>query len=124
MKTQFKTIADFKRAIKPGTILGTIHHQATKRDEAGNVMRDENGQIIYTEQTLEPAPVSIVQSTQFAVKRTYKDKTQDSWCGFPKASKCIIKENSVTILEEDGRKPDRPLIPILTYTVLETPATC
>jgi hypothetical protein len=112
-----KTVADFKRALKPGVILHTISHRESKRDEQGNVIRAEDGLPVFTDRDMGNTTVSIVQSTQFAVKRTRTDgTTQDSWCAYPKASQVKIEGNSITILE-DCR--ERGMQPILTYTIVE-----
>lgn len=111
-----KTIADFKRALKPGVSLHTIYHCESKRDEQGNVIRLADGLPDFTDKDMGTAPVSIVQSTQFAVSRTMKDGSQrDSWLSYPKASQAEIKENSITIFEEHR---DRGRVKVLTYTIL------
>lgn len=111
-----KTVADFKRAIQVGTEIGTIYHAEAKRDELGNVVRLADGLPEYTDKDLGDSVVTIVQATQFAVKRVWKDGTiKDSWCAFPKASLSRINNKSITILESSDR---RGLIPILTYTLL------
>jgi len=112
-----KTVTDFKKALKVGTKLHTIYHVESKRDEAGNVIRLADGLPAYTDKDMGIAPVTIVQTTQFAVERTRTDGTkQDSWLSYPKASACEVKENSITIFEDHR---DRGRIPVLTYTIVE-----
>jgi len=108
-----KTLTDFKNAIQVGVIVKTTHHQKS----AG---RDEQGKLILVSEEMEPAPVSIKQTTQFAVKRTRKDGTQaDSWMSFGKASECKIEGNKITFYAEDFRAPEaKTLIPLLTYEIL------
>lgn len=111
-----KNLAEFKRAIIPGVKLHTIWHQATKKDDQGNVCRTENGHIEYTDEDRGEREVSIVQTTQFALKTLQKGEYKDSWITFPKASQTKFNDDgSVTILEPDYRIPAQPLIPILTY---------
>ncbi len=113
-----RTVTDFKKSIHVGTKLHTIYHCETQKDEQGNVMRDPQGQVIYTNKDLGEAPVTIIQSTQFAVERIKKDGTKaDSWCKFPKASESEVKDNSITIFELCDR---RGRLPVLTYTLIES----
>lgn len=115
-----KTVSDFKKAIQVGTQLHTIFHCEAKRDDTGNVLRDPDGLPVYTDKDLGTAPVTIVQTTQFAIERTWKDGTQkDSWCKYPKASECEVKENSITIFEDNDR---RGRIKVLTYTIVTATA--
>ena len=109
-----KTLADFKRRLKVGVNLHTIYHQKF----SGN--RDEKGQPLYTDEDKGIREISIVKSTQFAIKTTKSDGTiVDSWCAYPTTKNLIIvDENTVTILEPDWREKDdkkRKLIPILTH---------
>jgi len=108
-----KTLTDFKNAIQVGVMVKTTHHQKS----AG---RDEQGKLILVSEEMEPAPVSIKQTTQFAVKRTRKDGTQaDSWMQYGKASECKIEGNKITFYAEDFRTPEaKKLIPMLTYEIL------
>lgn len=113
-----KTLTDFKKALKPGVLLGTIWHCDTLKNEAGQVTRGADGLPIYQDKILDPAPVSIVQSTQFAVERIKTDGTKaNSYCTFPKAADCEIEGDTVTIYENNDR---RGRIKILTYTILNT----
>lgn len=107
-----KTVSDFKKALEIGALVHCIYHTAT----AG---RDEKGIIIFKDEDKGVRPVSIKQSNSFALKTTRTDgKVVDSWCNYPKASECIIKNNSITILEEDFRFRDsKQFIPVLTYTI-------
>ncbi len=109
-----KTVSDFKKALQIGVMLHCTHHQKS-------IGRDEKGYTIYASVDMGVRPVSIKQSNSFALKTVRTDgKEVDSWCSYPKASQCIIKDNAVTILEEDCRVREdiRPLIPILTYTFI------
>jgi len=111
-----KTVADFKRALKVGTKVHGVYHAGSKLDESGKVIRLADGLPEYTDTDLGDSEITIVQSTQFAIKRVWGDGvTRDSWCKFPKASECEIKENSITIYEQNDR---RGRVPILTYTIL------
>lgn len=108
-----KTLTDFKNAIRVGTMIKTTHHQKS----AG---RDEQGKLILVSEEMEPAPVSIKQTTQFAVSRTMKDGSQrDSWMQYGKASECKIEGNKITFFAEDFRAPEvKTLIPLLTYELI------
>jgi len=109
-----KTLADFKRLIKVGAILHTIYHVESKRDESGKVIYAPDGLPEYVDKDMGEAPVSIVQSTQFAVERIVKGEKRDSWLTYPKASDCKVNDNSITIFEDSDT---RGRIPVLTYTV-------
>ncbi len=108
-----KTLTDFKNAIQVGVTVKTTHHQKF----AG---RDEKGNIIYGDDEMEPAQVSIKQTTQFAVKRTRKDGTQaDSWMQYGKASECKIEGNKITFFCEDYRiRDEKKMVPLLTYEIV------
>jgi len=111
-----KTLADFTREIKVGVTLQTTYHVESKKDDNGNVIRLSDGYPEYTDKDLGVAAVSIVNKTQFAVKRAYKGELKDSWLSFPKASECKIDGNKITIFEEHST---RGTIPVLTYTIVE-----
>ena len=120
-----KTLADFKKRLQIGVQLQAIHHLSF-------MGRDEKGAPIYGDKDLGTREVSIVQSNSFALKTTKHEpvygrdefgnrietgetivKLVDSWCSYPKAKECIIKdENTILILEEQR---DGQLIPVLTY---------
>lgn len=119
-----KSLADFKRKLKIGTKLHCIYHQ----DFAS---RDKNQLPIYKDLDKGIREVSKKQTSSFALKTKKTDGTfQDTWCNFPKAKECIIKENSITILTKDLRGiygyigagntqyDNAPMIPILTYTIV------
>jgi len=107
-----KTLTDFKNAIQVGAMIKTTHHMKF----AG---RDEEGKVIYQSEEMDPAPVSIKQTTQFAVKRTRKDGTQaDSWMQYGKASECKVEGNKITFYVEDGRDMEKKMIPLLTYEIV------
>lgn len=116
MATTFNSLAEFKRNLKVGKKLHAINHVTF----AG---REEDGRVIYKDQDLGVRPISIVQSNSFACKTVKSDGTEvDSWCGYPKASECIVTGNKLVILEEDGRHPkreDQGQIPVLTYEFVD-----
>ena len=88
-----KTVADFKRRIAVGVKLHTTNHLAF----AG---RDENMKVLYKDEDRGIREVSIVQSTQFALKTEKHDGTfYDSWCTFPKASECRVFGDFITFLD-------------------------
>jgi hypothetical protein len=103
-----KTLADFKKRIKIGVKLHTIHHQALAPHDVNKLLYDEDKGI---------REVSVVRKTQFALKTMHKDGLMvDSWLSFPKASECkIIDENTILIMCEDWRHNKNELIPLLTY---------
>lgn len=139
-KETIKTLADFKRLLQIGTNVHCVFHQAFNG-------RDENKNLIYKDEDKGIRAVSIKQTNSFALKTTkdepiaakgmYKDengvnhfnefetKTVDSWCVYPKASECIIRDNSVTILQENRRYTDlqgnfkMEMVPVLTYSILK-----
>ena len=115
MATTFNSLAEFKRKLKVGVKLHAIRHT----EFAG---REENGRVIYKDQDLGVRPVSIVQTNSFAMKTVKSDGEEvDSWCGYPKASECIVTGNKLVILEEDmrGPEPTKELIPVLTYEFVD-----
>jgi hypothetical protein len=101
---QMRTLADFKRKLTIGTKLETIYHKTP-------VDRDIDGTIIYESTNLGIAEVSVVNKTNFAVKRLKKGKFVDSWCDFPKASECTIVDSDTIEIYENDTKNDL----ILTY---------
>jgi len=103
------TVADFKRLIQIGVKVGCIFHmERNGRDEVGNVT--------YKDLEREEREVTIKQTNSFALKtwQETKQKFVDSWCSYPKATEVIIKDNKITILEQnrEGNK-----IPVLTYWI-------
>ena len=123
-----QNVAQFKKALQIGVMLKAVHHQAF----AG---RDEDGKVIYKEESLGVRPVSIVQTNSFALAtEKVKDGVKslvDSWCDYPKAKESKIENGVLTIYVKDTRKfpggvlregnPDYdnlPLIPILSYTIV------
>lgn len=110
-----KTVADFKRRIKPGVKLHCTFHQATTghRDETVKLRLFDEDKGIRT--------VNIVQTTQFTLLTTRADgKIVDSWITFPKATQCkFIDENTIQYFDYDFREHDsKNLIPLLTYTFI------
>lgn len=86
-----KTLADFKRAMRPGIRLHTINHN-TGRDMG---IRE----------------VSRTNSQHFALKTEKHDGTwEHSYCRWPKAADCQISADAVVILSPSTRTP------VLTYT--------
>lgn len=114
-----KTVADFKRRLQVGVKLhATYHQEFAGRNENGN------GEPVWKDKDLGVREVSIKQSNSFALKtwQEGKQKFEDSWCNYPKASECkIIDENTIQILNEDFRVREgvKPLIPILTYKFVD-----
>lgn len=90
-----KTLADFKRKIQVGVQLNTWYHKQP-------VNRDIDGTIIYDTVFLGTAPVVKVQSTKFAIERIRNGEKVESWIDFPKASECVVYENSIEIFEYDS----------------------
>ena len=103
-----KTLVDFKRKLVEGAELTMIYHQKFNG-------RDENGTVIFIDDEPVSRVVKEVMSNQVCF---LTDKGEKSYLQYPKASECIINDNSITILVEDYRR-DLPtsgkLIPILTY---------
>lgn len=112
-----KTVADFKRAIQPGVLLHTVYHVEPLRGEDGKVIYNTDGYPEYTNKDMGEAPVTIVQSTQFAVQRVMKGEKRDSWCAFPKASESKVNGDSITMFEDHSK---RGSIPVLTYTIVKS----
>jgi uncharacterized protein YaiE (UPF0345 family) len=108
-----KTIADFKRRLAVGVKVHTTYHQ----ESAG---RDAVGMIIFQDKDMGIRPISIVQSTQFALKTKYNEtEFRDSWMQYPKKEEFkILSENRVQILMQDFRKKEKSLIPVVTYTFI------
>ncbi len=111
-----KTIAELKRAIKVGGKLSSTYHLSF----AG---RDENGKAIYKDEYKGIREISLVMSTQFALKTFYtKDgKYRDSFMPWPKSKEVLFNDDgSFTILEEmDGK-----MIPVITYHFQPDTASC
>lgn len=123
-----KTVADFKRALKVGTKVHSIHHMCFGG-------RDEKGQPIWVDQDKGVREVSIVQSNSFALKTQHKEPTYgkdefgnriktgetttkmvDSWCSWPKATDCEFNpDGSITIFERDINTRRK----VLTYKIIE-----
>ena len=106
-----KTIADFKRRLKPGIKLHSTFHQFS-------IGRDENGKIILGDHDKGIREVSIVQSNSFALKtKNNEGKEVDSWMSYPKSNECkFLDENTIQILTPDFRVRDKEvLIPCMTY---------
>jgi hypothetical protein len=110
-----KTLADFKRKLKPGTKVHTTFHQA----HAG---RDGAGTLLFKDEDKGVREISIVQSNSFALKtmKTEAEGTQkmfDSWCQYPKAAEFkILDENTAVIFSPEFRRGmPEGLIPCLTY---------
>jgi hypothetical protein len=112
--TNIKNLAEFKRAIKVGTKIETTWHQWDGK-------KGENNYIEYADHTKQ-GEVSIVQSSQFAVKRQKSDGSySDSWMQFPKASECTFKDNSITISYEtliNTETREKKIIPFITYKLI------
>jgi hypothetical protein len=110
-----KTIADFKRRLKPGVKIETIYHQAT----TGH--RDENGKLRLFNENRGIRPVNIVQSNSFTLLTENKEgKLIDSWMSYPKSKEAIfIDDNTIQILTPDFRDHSEKLIPCVTYTFIE-----
>lgn len=104
-----KTVADLKRAIKKGIKLSSTYHLAFGG-------RDEQGNVIYKDEYKGIREVSIVQSTQFALKTMGTDGSYaDSWMTFPKLKEVKFNDDgSFTILKEDHRDASK-MIPVITY---------
>ena len=110
------SVADFKREIKVGTRIHTVHHCKTRKDENDRVVYRADGLPEVTDEDMGEAPVSIVQTTQFAIARTLRNgEVRDSWMTFPKASMTKFEGNKIVIFEQDERRGKFPLI---TYTIL------
>jgi hypothetical protein len=100
-----KSLAEFKRALTVGTMVGTIYH----REFAGR--NPETMEVIYKDKDLGARPVSKVMASQVAFKT---ERGTDSFLNWPKASECEFNGNSVTVYEEDRGKRYK----VLTYTIL------
>jgi len=115
-----KSLADFKKLLIIGAKVHCIFHQSFNG-------RDENKNCIYKDEDKGTRPVSIKQTNSFALKTTKTDGEEvNSWCSYPKASECIIKDNQLTILQENRRYTDpngssfkMEMIPVLTYSILK-----
>lgn len=110
-----KTLAEFKRLVKVGTLIQAIHHL----NFAG---RDEQGNVIYNDKDMGTRPVSIVQSNAIALTTVKSDGTTvDSWFHYPKASECRFNEDgSFTYMEAQG---NGKAVPCLTYKIVSDETT-
>ena len=77
-----KTLSDFKKACKIGTLIHGQHH----------------GNAICNPYDMGIRAISIVQSNSIAFATLQQDgKMVDSWISFPKASECTIKGDTINI---------------------------
>ena len=139
-KETINTLSDFKKLLTIGKNVHCIFNQEFNG-------RDENKNCIYKDADKGVRKVTIKQTNSFALetikkepiaaKGMYKDeaginhfneyetKIVDSWCAYPKASECIIKDNQLTILQENRRYIDlqgnfkMKMLPVLTYSILK-----
>ena len=108
-----KTLADFKRRIRPGVVMhGTFHRKFIGR---------ENNECIWGDEDLGERGVSMVQSNSFALKTIRKSgESVVSWGSFRRASqRGIVDEETGTIMGEEDRAKE--LYPIETYNCRVTP---
>lgn len=98
-----KNLAQFKNRIKVGVRIKGTYHMAF-------MGRNQDNSPIFGDKDLGIREVSIKRSNDFALKTTRIDGSiVDSWCNYPKASKCRFNgPDSITIL-------DGELNPVLTY---------
>ena|ERR1035437_3430410 len=107
--TTFKTLSEFKKHLKVGVKLNTIFHKEFSH-------RDFDLKPFYKDKIYPIREVSIVQTNSFALKTIKTDGTiADSWCAYPKASNCIIKNNTLEIYETDREINSL----VLTYSFAE-----
>lgn len=104
-----KTIADLKRALKPGLKLASTYHL--------KYVGMTNGKPEYTDEYKGIREVSIVQATQFALSTFYaKDAIyRDSWMPFPKKDQIRFNQDGgFTILEKNDSTGE--YFPVITYS--------
>jgi hypothetical protein len=105
-----KSLAEFKKAIQLDVAVHTIFHMQFNG-------RDSEQKPVYTTEDKGIRKVSVKQTNAFALKTTIAEgETVDSWCDYPKASECEVKDGKLLIYEEDQRENKRTLV--LTYAIL------
>lgn len=108
MKKKITTLAEFKKAIRPGVQVHGIYHQAF----AGR--NPKTGEVRYKDEDRGVREISQVKSTRFAFKTPLKQEpTQftDIWMAWPKPSECKFNNGDIIILLDSK--------PILTYSIIE-----
>jgi hypothetical protein len=109
MKKTFSTISEFKKKLQIGDELHGIQHTAHDG-------RDDEGNLKFKDQDLGVREVSIKQTNSFALRTTRTDgKIINSWCDYPKARECVIKDNVLVIYTEDFRSHKEGILKLLTY---------
>lgn len=90
-----KTLSDFKKRLKVGTQIETMHAHLG---------------------SFGIRKVSKVQTNSFALETLRDNKIVDSWCEYPKSKDFeIVNENTAKIFWGEGAKREH----ILTYTFLD-----
>lgn len=90
-----KSFAEFKRALKIGTLLHALHH--------GYLKSDNPEEYSMPPKDMGVREVSIVQTNSIALKTTKNNgKVVDSWVYWPKASEAKVNGN-ILELYENGR---------------------
>lgn len=111
-----KNLSQFKKAIKVGTKLYTIHHMG----HTG--LRDENNRPIYKDMDNGIREVSISQNNSFTlktkkIKEDGTEKWTDSWLYYPKAADCGFIGDNTVVIWETNREGEK--YKVLTYKVIE-----
>jgi hypothetical protein len=108
---QIKNLADFKRAIKTGAKLETIHHLNRITG------KDENGKFIYEPKHIPAREVKTVQTNAFTLLTEKKGTAEtvfiESWLQYPKAKQFRANGTDTIQILETNR--DGTEILILTY---------
>lgn len=95
------SLTHFKNCIRPSVDIHVVYHKQ---------FRDADGNIVTKDEDRGIREVSIKQTDRFALKTTKEDgEIVDSWCYYPKASECEIKEGKLLIYEEDAFENKRRL---------------
>ena len=99
----FSNISQFKKALKPGLKMGCrlIYYN----------QNPENKELLPVVEERPIREIGRVQSNCFTLKTLIKGEWVESYCNFPKATECIVRNNTLIIYEElVGRQ-----LPVLEY---------
>lgn len=112
-----KSIADFKRKMKPGVRVYSVYHMAS-----GGY--DNKGVYQYKDESKGIRTCSKSQTNSFALATFIPDQmtANDSWFHWPKGKEVHFNaDGSVTIFVEDSRSGIKPypIVPCITYAILE-----
>jgi hypothetical protein len=133
-----KTLADFKRELRPGRRIKTTYHmkcigytpaENQDREPDDTVLPHRNyPQPIYGDEDKGISEVARVRSNDFSVFREKNGEKVESFCSYPKKDEYKIEDNKFIILRPDLRglygdmnevAKTAPKIKVLTYEFVD-----